>query len=168
MTLFWWKWFVFFSDRKMKVHFTSWPIRFPSFHNGWSILICLGFSLFHFKTVRYEIHFLFLVRSFIFFLFFCIIIFTLVITEESQAKRLKVDVESATERADPASSAVIISEALARFLGTREKEMEESEPIRLVWEYIKVNHLEVGSQVHISLFSLMHRKKKRKRKSRLD
>lgn len=62
--------------------------------------------------------------------------------KESQAKRLKLDVESATERADPGSTTVIISEALANFLGTGEKEMKQSEPIRLVWEYIKVNHLE--------------------------
>uniref|UniRef100_A0A2N9IW27 DM2 domain-containing protein n=1 Tax=Fagus sylvatica TaxID=28930 RepID=A0A2N9IW27_FAGSY len=37
--------------------------------------------------------------------------------ESSQAKRLKVDVESTTESADPSSSPIVISEALAKFLG---------------------------------------------------
>ncbi|KAF7803829.1 Upstream activation factor subunit UAF30 [Senna tora] len=62
--------------------------------------------------------------------------------KESQAKRMKVTVEPTTQSADPGSTTVIISEALANFLGTGEKEMQPSEPIRLVWEYIKVNHLE--------------------------
>ena len=66
----------------------------------------------------------------------------------SQAKRVKVDAESTVESAEPASSTVIISEALAKFLGTGEREMPHSEAIRLVWEYIKVNHLEVRSHVH--------------------
>ncbi|KAE7995279.1 hypothetical protein FH972_000097 [Carpinus fangiana] len=62
--------------------------------------------------------------------------------ESGQAKRLKVDVESTTESTEPGSSPVIISEALAKFLGTVEREMLQSEALRLVWEYIKVNHLE--------------------------
>jgi chromatin remodeling complex protein RSC6 len=68
--------------------------------------------------------------------------------ESGQAKRLKVDVESTTESTEPGSSPVIISEALAKFLGTVEREMLQSEALRLVWEYIKVNHLEVGSIAH--------------------
>ncbi|XP_061339834.1 uncharacterized protein LOC133286434 [Gastrolobium bilobum] len=63
-------------------------------------------------------------------------------TKESQAKRRKVDAESTIESAEPASSTVIISEALAKFLGTGGREMQQSEAIRLVWEYIKLNHLE--------------------------
>ncbi|KAL9318182.1 hypothetical protein ACSQ67_014699 [Phaseolus vulgaris] len=63
-------------------------------------------------------------------------------TKESQAKRVKVDVETKIESAEPASSTVVISEALAKFLGTEGKEMQQSEANRLVWEYIKHHHLE--------------------------
>ncbi|KAJ1405535.1 SWIB/MDM2 domain [Sesbania bispinosa] len=63
-------------------------------------------------------------------------------TKESQAKRMKVDAESSIEMAEPTSPTVIISEALAKFLGTGGREMQQSEAIRLVWEYIKLNHLE--------------------------
>ncbi|XP_027916669.1 uncharacterized protein LOC114175994 isoform X1 [Vigna unguiculata] len=63
-------------------------------------------------------------------------------SKESQAKRVKVDVETKIECAEPASSTVVISEALAKFLGTEGKEMQQSEAIRLVWEYIKHHHLE--------------------------
>lgn len=76
--------------------------------------------------------------------------------ETSRSKKLKVDVEPATESAEsgppathssllaPESSppAVIISEALANFFGTGEREMLQSEALGRVWEYIKVNHLE--------------------------
>ncbi|KAG2688539.1 hypothetical protein I3760_09G100300 [Carya illinoinensis] len=62
--------------------------------------------------------------------------------ESGQAKRLKVDVESTTESTEPGSSPVIISEALAKFLGIGGREMLQSEVLRRVWEYIKVNHLE--------------------------
>lgn len=41
-------------------------------------------------------------------------------------------------------SPVIISEALAKFLGTGGREMLQAEATKRVWEYIKVNHLEVG------------------------
>ncbi|KAK8957758.1 hypothetical protein KSP39_PZI000053 [Platanthera zijinensis] len=37
---------------------------------------------------------------------------------------------------------VIISDGLAEFLGTREREIIQSEALRLVWEYIEANHLE--------------------------
>lgn len=69
--------------------------------------------------------------------------------ESSQAKRLKVDVESATETSEASSSRVMISEALATFFGTGEREMLQEEAIRRVWEYIKANQLEVGSKVHM-------------------
>ncbi|KAF5742122.1 putative brg-1 associated factor [Tripterygium wilfordii] len=59
-----------------------------------------------------------------------------------QAKRSKVDVESAAESTEPSASPVIISEALAKFLGSGGREMLQPEVSRLVWEYIKVNHLE--------------------------
>ncbi|KAG4931906.1 hypothetical protein JHK87_045908 [Glycine soja] len=63
-------------------------------------------------------------------------------TKESQAKRVKVDTEIKTESAEPAPSTVAISEALAKFLGTEGREMQQSEAVRLVWEYIKLHHLE--------------------------
>lgn len=68
--------------------------------------------------------------------------------ESGQAKRLKVDAESTAGSTEPGSSPVIISEALAKFFGTEGREMLQSEAMRRVWEYIKVNHLEVGSLVH--------------------
>ncbi|GLU20557.1 hypothetical protein SLE2022_367490 [Rubroshorea leprosula] len=61
--------------------------------------------------------------------------------ESAQAKRAKVEVESTTESIEHASP-VIISEALAKFLGTGEREMLATEAERLVWEYVNVNHLE--------------------------
>ncbi|XP_015878760.2 uncharacterized protein LOC107415020 [Ziziphus jujuba] len=65
------------------------------------------------------------------------------INKSSQAKRVKVDVEPSTESAEIGSSSpVIISEALAKFLGTGGREMLPSEALRRVWEYIKVNRLE--------------------------
>lgn len=66
--------------------------------------------------------------------------------ESSQAKRLKVDIESTTESTEPGS--VVLSEALAKFLGSEGREMLQSEALRRVWEYIKVNSLEVGILVH--------------------
>ncbi|KAL5769251.1 hypothetical protein ACOSP7_015810 [Xanthoceras sorbifolium] len=59
-----------------------------------------------------------------------------------QAKRLKIDAESTTESTESGPSPVIISEALAEFLGAGGREMLQAEAIKRVWEYIKVNHLE--------------------------
>lgn len=42
---------------------------------------------------------------------------------------------------------MIISEALAKFFGTGEKEMLQSEALGRVWEYIKANQLEVSGVV---------------------
>lgn len=67
--------------------------------------------------------------------------------ESSQAKKAKVEVEPPTESTEIGPSPVIISEALAKFLGTGGREMLQSEAVRHVWEYIKVNNLEVGSQL---------------------
>ncbi|XXG81912.1 hypothetical protein AAC387_Pa09g2446 [Persea americana] len=59
------------------------------------------------------------------------------------AKRLKVtSVESSAECTGPRSSPVIISSALANFLGTGEREMQQSEVMSRVWEYIRINRLE--------------------------
>ena len=41
---------------------------------------------------------------------------------------------------------VIISEELASFFGTDEREMSQAEALRQIWEYIKVNQLEVGNR----------------------
>lgn len=38
---------------------------------------------------------------------------------------------------------VVISEALASFFGTTEREMLQSEVLKRIWDYIKENHLEV-------------------------
>ncbi|CAL5409387.1 unnamed protein product [Camellia sinensis] len=62
--------------------------------------------------------------------------------ESVQSKRLKVDVESAPESTEPGPAPVIISEALAKFFGTGEREMLQSEALSRIWEYIKVNQLE--------------------------
>ncbi|KAF3451821.1 hypothetical protein FNV43_RR07917 [Rhamnella rubrinervis] len=62
--------------------------------------------------------------------------------ESSQAKKAKVEVEPPTESTEIGPSPVIISEALAKFLGTGEREMLQPEALRRVWEYIKVNNLE--------------------------
>lgn len=75
--------------------------------------------------------------------------------ESGRAKKLKVEAESPTENTEPGSTPtpppppppplVIISEALANFFGTGEREVPQSEVLRRIWEYIKVNNLEVGS-----------------------
>nr|TKR99497.1 uncharacterized protein D5086_0000192400 [Populus alba] len=62
--------------------------------------------------------------------------------ESGQAKRAKVDVETTTENKEPAASLVVISEGLAEFLGTTEREMTQTEASRRVWEYIKLKQLE--------------------------
>ncbi|KAG8365123.1 hypothetical protein BUALT_Bualt18G0071600 [Buddleja alternifolia] len=56
-------------------------------------------------------------------------------------KKLKVDVESGSKTEEPVPI-VIISDELARFFGTDEREMSQAEVLRQMWEYIKVNQLE--------------------------
>ncbi|XP_010270124.1 PREDICTED: uncharacterized protein LOC104606552 [Nelumbo nucifera] len=65
-------------------------------------------------------------------------------TKESgqDSKRIKLDVESTTESAEAGQSLVVISDALAKFFGTGEREMIQAEALRCLWEYIKLNHLE--------------------------
>jgi len=53
-------------------------------------------------------------------------------------------VDSGKRTAEPTPS-VIISDALANFFGITEREMLQSEVLRRIWEYIKVNQLEVNS-----------------------
>lgn len=75
------------------------------------------------------------------------VFFVLVTSEKSAApKRPKVVVESGTNSAE-AGPYVIISEALANFFGFDQKEMLQSEVLRRIWEYIKVNKLEVGKTI---------------------
>ena len=75
--------------------------------------------------------------------------------DSGQAKRAKAEVETKTETTEPVSStsAVAFSEPLAKFFGTGETEMTEEEIIRRVWEYIKLNHLEVSVDI---LWLLLH------------
>jgi len=54
-------------------------------------------------------------------------------------------VESGTRSAEPTPS-VIISDALANFFGITGREMLQSEVLRRIWEYIKVNQLEVSNR----------------------
>lgn len=62
--------------------------------------------------------------------------------ESSQTKRGKANVESTTGSVEPSPNPVVISEALAKFLGVGGREMLANEAENRVWEYIKVNHLE--------------------------
>ncbi|KAK7288457.1 hypothetical protein RIF29_01916 [Crotalaria pallida] len=62
-------------------------------------------------------------------------------TKQPAPKKQKVEVESGTDSAEPAPS-VIISDALANFFGIAGREMIQSEVLRRIWEYIKVNQLE--------------------------
>lgn len=57
------------------------------------------------------------------------------------SKKVKVDVESQKQSTE-SGPVVMISELLANFFGISEREMPQSEIIRRVWEYIKVNQLE--------------------------
>jgi len=62
-----------------------------------------------------------------------------------QSKKPKVE-ESQASAAEPSSESapIVISEALAKFFGTSEKEMLQSEVYKRVEEYIEAEGLEVG------------------------
>lgn len=62
--------------------------------------------------------------------------------EPVQAKKVKVEDDSTKQSSNSSLLPVIISEALAKFFGTGEKEMLQSEALGRVWEYIKANQLE--------------------------
>ncbi|BAT88573.1 hypothetical protein LR48_Vigan09g063000 [Vigna angularis] len=62
-------------------------------------------------------------------------------TKKPVPKKQKVDVDSGKRITEPTPS-VIISDALANFFGITEREMLQSEVLRRIWEYIKVNRLE--------------------------
>uniref|UniRef100_A0A7N1A2L8 DM2 domain-containing protein n=1 Tax=Kalanchoe fedtschenkoi TaxID=63787 RepID=A0A7N1A2L8_KALFE len=59
-----------------------------------------------------------------------------------QAKRLKLELESAPQDVKPGSSQFKLSVDLVKFFGTEEKYMTQSEAIQRVLDYIKVNQLE--------------------------
>ncbi|KAG6416459.1 hypothetical protein SASPL_123889 [Salvia splendens] len=62
--------------------------------------------------------------------------------EPVQAKKSKVEDDSTKQNSDPSLLPVVISDELAKFFGTGEKEMLQSEALGRVWEYIKSNELE--------------------------
>jgi chromatin remodeling complex protein RSC6 len=65
---------------------------------------------------------------------------------KSDAKKLKPtegEPISSTDT-DPNQLPITVSDALANFLGTEEKEMPQSEAVKRVWDHIKSNNLEVS------------------------
>ncbi|KAJ4899748.1 hypothetical protein Rs2_13699 [Raphanus sativus] len=66
---------------------------------------------------------------------------TLVKRNGQKLRETKTETEN-TEPVASSTSAVALSEPLAKFFGTGETEMTEEEIIRRVWEYIKLNNLE--------------------------
>lgn len=60
--------------------------------------------------------------------------------QPEQVKRLKVETNLEPNNSENNSLPMMISDALANFLGSSEKEMLQSEALQLVLEYIKVNH----------------------------
>lgn len=55
--------------------------------------------------------------------------------------------EVGTRSAEPAPTpSVIISDSLANFFGVTGREMLQTEVLRRIWEYIKVNQLEVSNR----------------------
>lgn len=63
--------------------------------------------------------------------------------QPGEVKRLKVETEAAPASSEVLPSLITISDALAKFLDTSEKNMLQSEALKGVWEYIKANNLEV-------------------------
>nr|GMD91686.1 PH domain-containing protein DDB_G0275795 [Ipomoea batatas] len=62
--------------------------------------------------------------------------------QPEQTKKLKVETNLEPDNTESASPSVMISDALANFFGSEEREMLQSEALRRVLEYIKVNHQE--------------------------
>ncbi|XP_060185766.1 uncharacterized protein LOC132615221 [Lycium barbarum] len=64
--------------------------------------------------------------------------------QAEQAKRLKVEADSVAAKFEQhGSSTVTISDALAKFYGSEEKEILQTEATKRIWEYIKLNQLEI-------------------------
>jgi len=71
-----------------------------------------------------------------------------------QSKKPKVEESQAPATASSSETAhIVISESLAKFFGTSEKEMLQSEVYKRVEEYIKAEGLEVGE---IYLFKMIN------------
>ncbi|KAJ8526235.1 hypothetical protein K7X08_028712 [Anisodus acutangulus] len=73
--------------------------------------------------------------------------------QAEQAKRLKVESDSVAAKVEqPSSSTVTISDALAKFFGSEEKQILQTDALKHIWEYIKLNQLEdpVNSMVIIN------------------
>ncbi|XP_058788095.1 uncharacterized protein LOC131662347 [Vicia villosa] len=68
-------------------------------------------------------------------------IITLEPTKKPAPKKQKVEMELGARSAEPTPS-VIISDSLANFFGVTGREMLQTEVLKRIWEYIKVNHLE--------------------------
>ncbi|KAK4360078.1 hypothetical protein RND71_022307 [Anisodus tanguticus] len=63
--------------------------------------------------------------------------------QAEQAKRLKVESDSVAAKVEqPSSSTVTISDALAKFFGSEEKQILQTDALKRIWEYIKLNQLE--------------------------
>ncbi|MCD7466086.1 hypothetical protein HAX54_002436 [Datura stramonium] len=63
--------------------------------------------------------------------------------QADQAKRLKVEADSVAAKVEqPGSSTVTISDELAKFFGSEEKEILQTDALKRIWEYIKLNQLE--------------------------
>ena len=66
------------------------------------------------------------------------------LSEQPVPKKPKVAADSGT-KSSVSGPSVVISEALANFFGVGVREMLQTEVLQRIWEYIKVNRLEVGS-----------------------
>lgn len=74
-----------------------------------------------------------------------------------QAKRLKVEADSvATKVEQPVSSTVTISDALAKFFESEEKEILQTDAVKRIWDYIKLNQLEVDTIIYFFCFGYTH------------
>ncbi|CAN4126963.1 unnamed protein product [Withania somnifera] len=63
--------------------------------------------------------------------------------QAEQAKRLKVEADSVAAKVEqPGSSTVTISDVLANFFGSEETEILQTDAVKRIWEYIKLNQLE--------------------------
>ena len=65
----------------------------------------------------------------------------------AESKKLKAADVSATEITKPDSDEypMVISDSLAKFFGSEEREILKSVALSRVWDYIKANQLEVSS-----------------------
>lgn len=82
----------------------------------------------------------------------------LILAEDAEPDSKKLKTEDVVSAAEPDAGQyhVIISDALANFFGTEEKEMLETEVLRRIWDYIKAKELEVSTLcITMQLFLLL-------------